>query len=149
MRGVYTLILRVNKPTAIRIGALGILRFRAGTYVYVGSGLGRNASSVEGRIARHLGMRKKNHWHIDYLLGSARVTLLRVAYAITRRHVECGLAEHLSYGRPSSCLYVHFGSSDCNCRAHLLFMGRASGNLVLALVRNAYRSLDLNFRHMP
>ncbi len=149
MRGVYTLILRVNKPTAIRVGALGILRFRAGTYLYVGSGLGRNASSVQGRIGRHLGMRKNNHWHIDYLLDSTRVTLLRVAYAITRRHVACGLAEYLSYGLPSSCLYLHFGSSDCNCRAHLLFMGEVSGNHVLALLRKTYRKLDLNFRQIP
>ncbi len=35
MKGAYVLILRLERPVTIRVGALGEIRFEAGNYAYV------------------------------------------------------------------------------------------------------------------
>lgn len=65
MKGSYCLIINVEKDTKIKIGKkLGIINFKKGCYVYVGSAM----NSLESRVKRHLSDNKKKHWHIDYLL---------------------------------------------------------------------------------
>ena len=64
MKGSYCLIINVEKDTKIKIGKkLGIINFKKGCYVYVGSAM----NSLESRVKRHLSDNKKKHWHIDYL----------------------------------------------------------------------------------
>lgn len=94
------------------MGALGDICFSEGYYAYIGSAL----NGLEGRISRHLKTGKKNHWHIDYLLGKA--TVKSIVLAKTEKRIECGLAELFSekFGR-----ITDFGSSDCHCKSHLFY----------------------------
>ena len=69
LKGIYTLLIKLDKPQAITIGKLGSVSFPAGYYAYVGSAL----NGLESRIVRHLKKEKSFHWHIDYFLQKARV----------------------------------------------------------------------------
>ena len=71
MKGCYCLIINLDKNSEIRIGRkLGKIKFKKGTYVYVGSAM----NSLESRLKRHLSDEKKMHWHIDYLLKESKIT---------------------------------------------------------------------------
>ena len=59
---------------------------------------------------------KRLHWHIDYLLGIAR--LKRDIWAQSPGKVECRLARFFASHFP--CV-PHFGASDCRCRSHLFW----------------------------
>ena len=50
MKGVYALIIDINKKMKVMVGKIGQLFFDKGIYVYFGSALGDGASSIEGRI---------------------------------------------------------------------------------------------------
>jgi len=66
-KGVYTLIIKVAKEIRIRIGSLGLQKFRKGYYAYTGSALGASATSLKNRVRRHLRKAgKKKRWHIDF-----------------------------------------------------------------------------------
>jgi len=65
--GTYQLCIRLRRVKLLRVGALGRFRFAAGWYVYSGSA--RNG--LHQRVGRHLRRRKRNRWHIDYLLAVA------------------------------------------------------------------------------
>lgn len=112
MKGIYVLLLSIDKDISVNVGALGRVNFEEGMYAYVGSA----QNSLEKRITRHLRKDKKRFWHIDYLLASDRVKVHRVFYAVARRAEECNVAEGLcKRGFPTK----GFGSSDCHCKSHL------------------------------
>lgn len=62
-RGTYILVVRLDSPRDLRVGALGDIRFDAGTYIYAGSAMG----GLDQRLSRHLSREKTIRWHIDYL----------------------------------------------------------------------------------
>ena len=97
-----------------RVGALGSIRFRPGTYVYVGSA----QRNLEKRMQRHLKQDKKLFWHIDYMLscGDARVEAVFVKQA--GKDAECAFAYELD---AQSKGVLGFGCSDCTCRSHLFW----------------------------
>ena len=110
--GIYLLILSVQ-ACRIQVGGLGEVHFETGFYVYVGSAV-RN---LKQRISRHLRKRKKNHWHIDYLVSRATKTN---AYPIFTYHdLECELARGVR--DVASEEIRRFGSSDCDCPSHLFY----------------------------
>ncbi|MHC1567329.1 MAG: GIY-YIG nuclease family protein [Candidatus Syntropharchaeia archaeon] len=110
MRGTYVLLIKAPEKE-IRVGKLGIIRFKSGFYAYVGSAL----NGIEARIKRHLSNEKKIHWHIDYLLTISRIET--VFYAETAQRMECDIAESLSDLESVR----EFGCSDCTCESHLFF----------------------------
>lgn len=113
MKGIYVLVIKVNKDVNVNIGALGIIRFVKGVYVYVGSA----QNSLEKRIKRHLRKTKRKFWHIDYLLDDRSVEVVDVFYKKARKLEECKTARALN----EVCApIVNFGCSDCNCASHLL-----------------------------
>jgi Uri superfamily endonuclease len=112
LKGVYTLIIKLQKGKGITIGKLGSVSFAAGYYVYVGSAL----NGLSARITRHLKKDKKLHWHIDHFLKEAKVS--EVIYGITTQAKECAVASHLAMSLNSA---PDFGCSDCNCISHLFF----------------------------
>jgi Uri superfamily endonuclease len=112
MRGIYVVIAELPDETYIQIGRRNKEHFEKGFYAYVGSAL----SGLEKRLARHLGNRKRLHWHIDYLLDVAKIR--EVVYAETNQKKECLIAHALS-GKLASKL--NFGCSDCDCPSHLFF----------------------------
>jgi len=112
MIGIYVVIAELPEAMDIQIGRRKKDHFDTGFYCYVGSAL----SGLEKRLARHLGNRKRLHWHIDYLLNVA--TVRAIVYAETSQKKECLIAHALS-GKLAS--KSNFGCSDCNCPSHLFF----------------------------
>ncbi|MCD6421144.1 MAG: GIY-YIG nuclease family protein, partial [Thaumarchaeota archaeon] len=74
MKGVYLLFLRVKRDLRMRVGSLGVIDFKEGLYVYVGSA----QNNLEKRVRRHLSKEKKVRWHIDYLTSSGSVDVVAV-----------------------------------------------------------------------
>lgn len=127
-KGVYSLILYTSKDTTLKIGDFGIHRFPKGYYVYTGSALGKGASSLGGRVARHLIKKKKLFWHIDYLLSSQNVAIKTVIFTPTNKRLECKINECIK-GKGTVPI-TNFGASDCkgNCGSHLMYLGKRAGS---------------------
>lgn len=105
----------IKKDIKIKVGALGIVYFKKGTYAYVGS----SQNSLEKRLKRHFSMEKKMHWHIDYLLASPSVKIKKALYKKAGKEEECKMAFSLaSAGKPVK----GFGCSDCSCYSHLFLI---------------------------
>ncbi|MHA1675066.1 MAG: GIY-YIG nuclease family protein [Promethearchaeota archaeon] len=118
--GSYVLVFRLWESTQARIGALGIIDFQSGFYLYVGSAMG---GRLFQRVHRHIktSKDKKIHWHLDYLLKTAAhiISLEKFLLYPSEERWECELAkliEHNSDGKIEG-----FGSSDCKCASHLFY----------------------------
>ena len=111
-RGSYVIVLRLDEDRDLEFGRGLSHRFRAGWYAYVGSAM-RGLSS---RVARHLRLRKKHHWHVDALRAVAQVT----GHVMVRssERLECTLADAL--GAVADFPVEGFGASDFGCSSHLL-----------------------------
>ncbi len=112
--GLYIIIISLGKPTRVRVGALGVLGFEPGVYLYVGSA----RRSLSKRIGRHAKPRKPSRWHIDYLRKVSRW----VGYVTYSGETdECSLANNVMKAVGGFLTHEGFGSSDCRCRGHLIF----------------------------
>ncbi len=70
------------------------------------------------RIERHCRVRKRLHWHIDFL---RRVAQFHSAFVIpSSLRLECKIAKALS--QIAEWKVWGFGSSDCLCETHLFGM---------------------------
>jgi sugar fermentation stimulation protein A len=110
-RGSYLLVLHLPKDEKIMVAKLGVIWFRKGYYVYVGSAM----ANLSGRVNRHQRGSGHCHWHIDYL---RKVAIFHKALPIRASdRLECSLADALS---PLAHWSVkNFGCSDCHCPTHL------------------------------
>lgn len=113
--GAYILVFKLNRERVLQIGKLGKFLFPAGFYTYTGSALG----GVQERVQRHLRRRKCLHWHIDYLLPFAEIIAVQVRFST--RKIECDISNVLIRKGGAKIIVKKFGSSDCQCAAHLLF----------------------------
>ena len=118
MKGTYALVLQLERQEEITIGKLGTFAFPAGYYLYVGSALG--SGGLEVRLARHRRRDKKLHWHIDYLLEYAQ--LVEVWSAASTEKLECLWAQAARQLPGSETPVPGFGSSDCRCPSHLIYL---------------------------
>jgi len=127
-RGAYTLVIFVPSTILLKIGGLGERKVEKGYYAYTGSALGRGASSLGGRILRHLRKDKRKRWHIDYLLSSGDVEVKAVLIMITEKRIECDINQRIMMGLNPTVPILNFGSSDCmrKCKSHLLYFGLRS-----------------------
>lgn len=115
--GTYALILESAGCARVQVGRLGALDLRSGTYVYVGSALG--PGGLRARVARHLDPARPLHWHVDALKGATRATCVwYVADPVRREHAW---ASALGALRNAALPLAGFGSSDCDCPAHLFY----------------------------
>lgn len=106
------MIIKIKKNIKQKIGKLGEIKFDKGDYIYVGSA----QNGIEKRIERHLKKRKKEFWHIDYLLINRDAVINKVYCKKGKKEEECKTAEELSkHGKP----IAKFGCSDCDCKSHL------------------------------
>jgi Uri superfamily endonuclease len=112
LKGIYVLIIQVDKKINVNIGALGKIAFTEGLYAYVGSA----QTSMEQRVKRHLRKKKKKFWHIDYLLDKNASKIVKVLFKEAAKAEECKTAKALS---ENSEPIAGFGCSDCNCKSHL------------------------------
>ncbi len=125
MKGVYVLILRLDREKAIRIGKLGEFRFKKGFYAYVGSARGRGGFK---RVTRHFdvagGKNSTRKWHIDYLLPYSGIAV--AVLSPTDEDLECSVA-----GALCGFSYIEgFGCSDCTCRSHLFHSDTDFGKMI-------------------
>ncbi|QLH74155.1 MAG: GIY-YIG nuclease family protein [Methanomassiliicoccales archaeon] len=111
-RGSYVLIIDLAQDTTLEIGSLGSCSFKAGLYAYVGSA----QSGLESRVGRHFSKKKKRHWHIDYLLEVAEPIS---AFLVEGPDNECEINGTIDRFNGSEVVCKGFGSSDCDCPAHL------------------------------
>jgi len=112
MRGAYILLIKLSNSYEAVVGSLGRLNLEKGYYAYVGSAL----NDLDARIGHHLKIKKKLHWHIDYLLNKANVE--NVFFKEGEEREECEFAYELNKHFQS---IDKFGSSDCNCKSHLFY----------------------------
>lgn len=129
--GTYAVVLRCRRMQTLAVGRLGVIRFPASYYVYVGSALG--PGGLRGRVRRHLRAVRRRRWHVDYL--RARAVVLELWCATGRVRREHLWAHALQVGADG---WVQgFGASDCRCPAHLFRFVRRPG--LNALLRGAGR----------
>mgnify|MGYP001139025037 CR=1 FL=1 len=137
--GVYVLLLSVQRDIKLNIGKLGKQNFPRGYYTYTGSALGKGATSLKHRIARHLRKEKRKFWHIDYLLVDENVSVEAVIAAETNENMECKVNSHIKGMEGAEVPVKGFGASDCNknCGSHLLYFPETENAdcLVKKLVR--------------
>ena len=110
-RGGYVLILKTEEDRFLPFGRGRTSLLRKGFYLYVGSAM----KNLTARMGRHLRLRKRYHWHIDWLRAVSEVHGVFPIRSSSR--VECDLAEALS--RLADWSVAGFGCSDCSCFTHL------------------------------
>lgn len=98
------------------IGALGLIPFQPGYYIYTG----RAKRNLRQRIERHLRKEKKIRWHIDYFLVKGRVEDVLI---YSGRLDECRINREVYKIIDGAEPVKGFGSSDCRCRSHLIYTG--------------------------
>lgn len=124
--GLYVVVLRLDTPTRLRVGALGLLDFSPGSYLYVGSA----RRNLRRRVARHLnfGAPINPRWHIDALTRAGPIRALGVVLYPAAASVlvgECALnravGQALSETHPEAGAVSRFGAGDCRqgCLGHL------------------------------
>lgn len=115
--GIYQLVIEVESPLDLTVGALGPCRFEPGVYIYTGSA----KRNLPHRVARHRLREKRVRWHIDYLTVVAPPVAVRV---FPLDVTECERHREL-LALPGVREPVRgFGSSDCRCGSHLARLGR-------------------------
>jgi Uri superfamily endonuclease len=129
--GTYALVLTSHETSPVGIGRLGNLVLQP----YVGSAFG--AGGLAARIRHHTQITARPHWHIDYLRAACDlIESWFTTEAASREHSWAGAAARLpGAGVPMP----GFGSSDCQCAAHLFWFKnppsvRAFRQLVRTLV---------------
>ncbi|NLF39203.1 GIY-YIG nuclease family protein [bacterium] len=112
MKGVYFLLMRLERARVIRVGTREAL-FPAGYYVYTGSA----QRNLEQRVARHARRRKPKRWHIDYLTAHARVIAVGIIPGAPRED-EAAFADE--WGALADFVPMRkFGASDSPSASHL------------------------------
>ncbi len=109
--GDYILVLYADQDKIIQVGENKTFFFRKGYYVYVGSA----KKNLLQRMNRHRRLRKKMHWHIDYLRKETEFA--GIIPIRTKEDLEHKLAERLS--SISSWQIEGFGCTDCRCFSHI------------------------------
>ncbi len=109
----YIILYNLQESLTLQIGKLGEFQFPCGYYLYVG----KDKRNIRSRVSRHISRNKNNRWHIDYLSRYAMPVFMQM---LAGERNECDLVSHFSElgGR---ILISGFGSSDCNCKSHLLY----------------------------
>jgi len=126
-KGSYLLIVKLNTEKSLKVGALGIVSFKPGYYIYVGSAM----SGLIHRIKRHFRKEKKLKWHIDYLTIAAN-EIFAIA-VLSENRLECKLAYELSKTFEG---IKSFGCSDCNCKTHLFYSSKNPEKLLTTMLKN-------------
>lgn len=141
-KGVYSLLIMLGVKTRIKIGKLGIINFPAGFYVYTGSAMGKGATSLKGRIMRHLSSKKKNFWHIDYFLSNKSSEVIGIVFAEAMENKEHDVVRALKDNSKVVC--EKFGASDCErkCKSHLLYLDQNQSEN-LEFISETYKKLEL------
>ena len=115
--GTYALVMACSSDLKVEVGKLGSLRLQSGFYVYVGSAFG--PGGLKARIAHHVKISERPHWHIDYLRPALDLT--EIWFTHDSRHREHQWVGVLASLRGATVPISGFGASDCRCNSHLFF----------------------------
>ncbi|MDA8065055.1 MAG: DUF123 domain-containing protein [Thermaerobacter sp.] len=118
---MYSLLLFLPRERTIAVGAWGVRRFAAGSWVYTG----RARRNLAARLARHAARcadgAKRCRWHVDYLREHA---VLRRAWCFALApEEECRVAAAWRIHPAAREAPARFGASDCRCAGHLVYLG--------------------------
>ncbi|MCL2032082.1 MAG: GIY-YIG nuclease family protein [Methanomassiliicoccaceae archaeon] len=113
-KGTYVLIFDLP-DIRVKVGALGMVDLKRGTYCYVGSAM----NGLDQRISRHLSENKKTHWHIDHL--TKECCRIEAYEAVQPGMTECALVGIVEKNGGAGAV-KGFGCSDCKCVTHLFFL---------------------------
>ena len=144
--GVYSLLIELKKNQKIRVGNLGKFEFPKGFYIYTGSAM----NSLEKRIDRHLRKNKKKFWHIDYLLSNKNAQIISILEIKTKKRIECELNKEIFKSLKGKILIKKFGSSDCNCKSHLIYLGNKiqQNQIIFDEIVERFNRFDSNLSSM-
>ena len=146
-RGTYLLFLLIQQDISLTIGALGFKLFHQGNYIYVGSALG--PGGLEKRIARHIRQEKKIFWHIDYLLKNNFVNIIAYGKILSDHKIECSVVDQIiGIFHEKSLIINNFGSSDCNCKSHLLYFNKKPINELINQIKIEMKNSHLEITHL-
>jgi len=137
-RGLYLIVLKLKENQRISVGKLQETSFKSGIYLYVG----RARQGLQGRLKRHLKKEKKHFWHIDYFLQKAEIE----EFWIKRDSFdECRTACKVKNLLKDSLFPLKkFGSSDCRCTSHLLFLPENKGDLESLRKKLSFEKVDIH-----
>jgi sugar fermentation stimulation protein A len=112
--GCYIIVLRLKRRRKLEVRNLGVIPFKKGYYLYVGS--------AKKELTRHMERYKRtsrdDHRQIDQLSAIAD---LHAAIPIrTSKDLECELAGAVR--AVSDWMVPRFGSTNCQCNGHLFGM---------------------------
>jgi len=119
VHGTYLLLLECSIKAVLSIGKLGKMVTEPGYYLYVGSAFG--PGGIQARINHHIQIAVRPHWHIDYL---RTVAGLADTWCVYGSRYEHEWAHSLMQSEAATMPLKGFGSSDCNCAAHLFYFKR-------------------------
>lgn len=140
MIGTYCLIIEIKEKSTIKVGALGIIKFEKGYYIYVGSAM----NSLVSRIKRHMKDDKKLHWHIDYLLKNKNSRIDDIIFAISSKNIECKLSQYIKNLADNQV--DNFGCSDCKCISHLYYFKKINEAKQSSI--NGYKNENLDYKNL-
>ncbi len=138
-KGNYCLIISNKRDSNIKVGAKGMMFFKKGYYVYVGSAL----NSLDKRIERHISEEKKKHWHVDYLLLDKNTKIKEVIFTYSTKKIECEISNEIN--KTSDGYIELFGCSDCKCLSHLYYFNSYENALDSSV--NSYEKLGFCAQH--
>jgi len=115
MKGIYILILKIDKEIKTDVGKMGKITFKKSFYAYVGS-----AMSGIHRLKRHLenlkeGSVKNKHWHIDFIIPYCKPVgwvFAECSDSDKEKELAIYLSKNFDYIKG-------FGSSDSPAPSHL------------------------------
>ena len=119
VHGTYLLLLECDNKFELPIGTLGMMNTEPGYYLYVGSAFG--PGGIQARVRHHQRIASRPHWHIDYLHTATELVDTWCVHGLRREH---DWAHSLMQGETATVPLTGFGSSDCNCVAHLFYFRR-------------------------
>lgn len=130
------LVLQLQSEQRLEVGSLGPLQLKSGWYLYVGSAFG--PSGVQARCGHHRKISSRPRWHIDYLRAVAELREIWFSHDPERReHQWAGWVKN-QYGTYAP--FPGFGSSDCDCESHLLYIAQRPS--FDRFRRHAYRTIS-------
>jgi len=113
--GTYVLLFFLSEQQKFRAGKKIEINLLPGYYLYIGSAFG--PGGLRARLNHHIHLRASARWHVDYLNQVA--VLKEIWYATTARKREHDWANLFQQLTELFLPVEGFGSSDCQCRAHL------------------------------
>ena len=90
-------------------------QIKPGFYAYAGNANG--PGGIQGRCKRHFKLKKKKHWHIDWLTTQSQ----EIKALSFLNQNECKIIEEILKIHGTSIAYKGFGNTDCqSCKSHLI-----------------------------